>query len=284
MRPPPGLPGVVAAAGSSRTRRRRELRKLQLQRLNSTFDPFDFVINVAAYMANLVTAEVPLAAVEAIAMAAGIDKDTVTLAVKDWVAWGILEVQDEIVKVVPKAAAMAEDSRQKRLAQPMVGLEDSFTELNEEEKKAAVATTAAAAAAAAAMEESLAQLKVGIDDEMTEQAEEQKTAAVAIGTTATTEDSLAQLTLILARVEAELLGKGAEHPETRAKKTTTEACSWKIELGSDFITENTGLPPTDEYFSSIAQAFKDEAFQNVTADVLQTADVSAATGPVPEVQ
>jgi hypothetical protein len=43
-----------------------------------------------------------------------------------------------------------------------------------------------------------------------------------------------------------------------------------------------GLPPTDEFFGSLSQTFQDAAFQNAMADVLQMADVSAATGSIPD--
>jgi hypothetical protein len=47
------------------------------------------------------------------------------------------------------------------------------------------------------------------------------------------------------------------------------------------VSEGEGLPPTDEFFGSLARTFQDAAFQNAMADVLQKTDVSAATGCIP---
>jgi len=82
--------------------------------------------------------------------------------------------------------------------------------------------------------------------------------------------------------ERKTAASAAEQPTSRSSGVAQEAVRELQQEPPRPGGEVEGLPPTDEFFGSLAQTFQDAAFQNAMADVLQKADVSAATGSIPE--
>lgn len=77
-------------------------------------------------------------------------------------------------------------------------------------------------------------------------------------------------------------GAPAEQSTNRSSGAASEAVRELQQEPPSSISEAEGLPPTDEFFGSLARTFQDASFQNAMADVLQKADVSAATGCIPD--